>query len=282
MSRRLAILRVAAIVAATLAALASLVRLRLRSTTVLRPGRHARGGSLSVATGVEADRIGRRWAMRLARRMGLRIVVEGELPDGPVAIVANHLGYLDVVALWCLVPGAFVARADVAHWPLIGVASRLVGTVSIDRTRKRDLLRVIPELSAILASGRNVIFFPEGTSSPGETVLSFRSSLFEAAARRGVPVVGVSLQYETPQSAPIAAWSVCWWGRMTFPRHVFALLSIPHVVARIRFSRPLRPSQDRKMLCRLARESVVKKFIPTAPTPFRVEACAAQANGARA
>lgn len=280
MSRRRATGRAVMMVAATITALVSLLRLelirgarqRLAIESPRHPWRRSRFVRLSGPAESAADRIGRRWAMRVARQMGLRIVFDGELPAGPVAIVANHLSYLDIVALWCLVPGAFVARADVANWPVIGVASRLIGTISIDRTRKRDLLHVIPELSAILASGRNVIFFPEGTSSPGETVLPFRSSLFEAAARRGVPVVGVSLQYETPESAPAAAWSVCWWGGMTFPRHVFALLSIPYVVARVRFSPPIQPSQDRKMLCRLARESVVKKFVPTAPMSFRSEA----------
>lgn len=264
-----ATLRAAAIVAATIETLAALAFLRLR-----RGERADRGGA-------EADRLGRRWARKLQRRMDLRIVVEGEPPEGPVAFVANHLGYLDVVALWCVVPGAFVARADVARWPLVGVASRLIGTIFLDRARKRDLLRVVPELSGALASGRNVVFFPEGTSSPGADVLPFRSSLFEAAVRREVPVVGVSLQYETPEPGPEAAMAVCWWGDMTFLRHVYALLALPHVVVRIRFSEPIPPSGDRKALCRLAREAVVKKFIPTLSLPAGAAVHAKEGRGAR-
>jgi len=177
-----------------------------------------------------------RWARQTARSIGMRVHVDGELPQGPVAIVANHLSYIDIVALWCLVPGVFVARADVATWPLIGRAGRLIDTIFIDRTRKRDLLRVLPEMQAALAAGRNVIFFPEGTSSRGEHVLPFKSPLFEAAVREGVPVVGASLQFETAEPAPSADLSVAWWADMTFAPHVFALLHFPGFEARIRFS----------------------------------------------
>ncbi|MBY0399150.1 1-acyl-sn-glycerol-3-phosphate acyltransferase [Myxococcota bacterium] len=269
MSRLRASFRSAAILWATVATLAELVLLRLRA-----PFHPDRGGA-------RADQIGQSWARTLARRMDLRIFVEGEAPEGPVAIVANHLGYLDIVALWCVVPGVFVARADVAHWPLVGVASRLIGTVFLDRARKRDLLRVIPELSSALAAGRNVIFFPEATSSPGVDVLPFRSSLFEAAARRQVPVVGVSLQFETPEPGPGADLAVCWWGDMPFASHVFALLALPRVVVRLRFSEPIAPSGDRKLLCDLAREAVIKKFIPTAASPIGEAASTGQGGSDR-
>jgi len=260
------------------------------------------------------QRLGR-WARETARLIGMRVHFDGELPNGPVAIVANHLSYIDIVALWCLVPGVFVARADVANWPLIGRAGRLIDTIFIDRTRKRDLLRVLPEMQAALASGRNVIFFPEGTSSRGEYVLPFKSPLFEAAVRADVPVVGASLQFETADPAPSADWSVAWWADMTFAPHVFALLHLPGFDARIRFSEQIwappeleptrtpslvygekgeqpigkraakgtassaggshpqesaarpsnRSSRKRKQLCRLAYETVEKKFIPTTP-----------------
>lgn len=258
MSRRLATLRAIAIVAATLKTLVLLGLLRIQSR-----GRVGRDGE-------RADTLGRRWAQSVRRLTGMQVIVDGEVPVGPVAIVANHLSYMDVIALWCVVPGVFVARADVANWPIVGIASQLIGTIFIDRSRKRDLVRVIPALSLALARGRNVIFFPEATSSPGAEVLSFRSALFEAAARRDVPVVGVSLQYATREPAPTAAWSICWWGGMTFGGHVFALLAIPRFEVRIRFSSPISPSKDRKELCRLARESVVKTFNPTALESFEM------------
>ena len=265
-----ALRRSAAILCATLSAIGSLFVLRARFSG--RPD----------LFGERADRIARRWAQRLARAMQLRIRVDGALPEEPVAIVANHLSYLDIVALWCVLPGAFVARADVAGWPLIGLASRLAGTISIDRARRRDLLRVVPELSATLASRRNVIFFPEATSSPGEQVLQFHSALFEAAARLEVPVVGVSLQYETVPPADHAASSVAWWGGMAFVPHLMALLAQSHVDVCVRIAAPIEPSRDRKTLCKLAREIVVKNFLPTAPIGFTQAARSRAADSAEA
>jgi 1-acyl-sn-glycerol-3-phosphate acyltransferase len=195
----------------------------------------------------------------------MRVFVDGDEPTSPVALVCNHLSYVDIIALWSIHPGVFVARADVASWPLIGQVGRLIGTIFIDRDRKRDLLRVIPEMEVHLAEGRSVIFFPEGTSSCGARVLPFRSSLFEAAARGGVSVVGASLQLKTPRTSPSADLSVCWWGDMAFPPHVFALLHIDGIDACVRFANTSHLGSDRKLLCRLAKDSVEKSFSPTSP-----------------
>jgi len=251
MSRPLALYRVVTLIGMTLCASGGLVLARLLAFG--SPERSAR----------ITDRFVTGWARATRRLIGMRVRVDGELPSGPVAIVANHLSYVDIVALWSVTPGVFVARADVAGWPLIGQAGRLIGTIFIDRTRKRDLLRVIPEMERPLAAGRTVIFFPEGTSSKGCEILPFKSSLFEPAVRRGVPVVTASLRFETAPPAASADQSVCWWGGMTFAPHVFELLHIPTFDARIRFSSPIQPEEDRKALCRAAAESIRKSFLPT-------------------
>lgn len=251
MSRSLAFFRTAALVLATIGL--SLVLGAGQLVLWARP----------EAAADWTDRIVQRWARFTQRLMGFRIVVEGERPRGPVALVMNHLSYMDIVVLWCVLPGVFVARADVAGWPLVGQAGKLIGTIFIDRTRKRDLLRVIPEMERALAAGRNVIFFPEGTSSRGEGVLEFKSSLFEAAARQGVPVVSASLEFETAPPAPSADWSVCWWGDMTFGPHAFSLLHQRGFEARLRIASAVQLGSDRKALCRQAEDSVRDVFVPT-------------------
>ena len=260
MNRVLALLRTAALILATIG-----LSVFLGAGQLLL---WARPDAASAWT----DRIVQRWARFTQRLMGIRIVVDGERPRGPVALVMNHLSYMDIVVLWCVLPGVFVARADVAEWPLVGQAGKLIGTIFIDRTRKRDLLRVIPEMERALAAGRNVIFFPEGTSSRGEGVLEFKSSLFEAAARQGVPVVSASLEFETAPPAPTADWSVCWWGDMTFGPHAFSLLHQRGFEARIRFSSASHAGSDRKALCQSAEAAVREVFVPTTP-PSAAAAC---------
>jgi 1-acyl-sn-glycerol-3-phosphate acyltransferase len=265
----------------------------LRRGTMLVARSLALVSGLWVARGLnrpdDTERRVRRWARRTMRSLCVRIRVEGEVPAGPVVLVANHLSYLDIPLLWTLVPGRFVARADVADWPGVGRAARLLGTLFLDRARKRALLDVLPRMTDALRDGDAVVFFPEATSTRGARVLPFKSALFEAAVRSGAPVVAASLEYETADRNRPADTAVCWWGDMTFLSHVGRLLTLPRIEARVRFSRPLLPpsegfaadrpmessagsrsssphhSRKRKELCRLAYEAVQKKFVPTTP-----------------
>jgi 1-acyl-sn-glycerol-3-phosphate acyltransferase len=155
-----------------------------------------------------------------------------------------------------------VAKSEVAGWPGIGALGRLANTLFIDRSRKRDVVRMIGEIEDAIAAGERVILFAEGTSSRGDRVLPFKSSLFEAAARSGHAVACASLHYATPPGAPPADTAVCWWGDMTFGDHLYALLRLPYFEATVRFAAPVLEDADRKRLARRAREAVVAHWTP--------------------
>lgn len=191
------------------------------------------------------------WARAAARVIGMRVRVHGAPPEPPALLVANHLGYVDVIALWSVASGVFVAKAEVGGWPLVGPLGRILHTLFLDRGRKRDLLRVLAGMDQALASGRSVLFFAEGTSTRGDRVLPFKSSLFEAAVRARVEVACASLSYRTPEGAPPAELAVCWWGDMTFPDHVYALLRLPGFDADLRFA-DAGHGDERKALARRA------------------------------
>jgi 1-acyl-sn-glycerol-3-phosphate acyltransferase len=200
------------------------------------------------------------WSWALLRVIGVSVRVLGSLPREPVALVTNHLSYLDVPLLGALFNATFVAKADVAGWPAFGPLARAVGTVFIDRTRKRDLLRVLPDLHARLARGGSVVFFPEATSSPGRDVLRFRSPLFEAPLRAGRPVVVAALHYQTRAGDPPAATDVCWWGDMEFLPHLWALMRLRGVVATVELAPETLWEDDRKRLALRAHDAVCKRF----------------------
>jgi 1-acyl-sn-glycerol-3-phosphate acyltransferase len=203
-----------------------------------------------------------RWAHRLTSLLALQIEVKGTPPPAPCLLVVNHLGYLDILVLATQVDALFVAKAEIARWPIIGLLCRSVGTIFIDRTRKRDLPRVIGEMVAALQRGQRVIFFPEGTSTSGATVLPFRSPLFEAAIRTGIPVQYASLTYRTPRGVPPAHQVVCWWGGITFIGHVYELLQLPRVQAAIAFgSNPL-TADNRKLPAVKTWIAVMQLFTP--------------------
>ena len=225
------------------------------AAAVVAPLARDRGARLRAA-------LFRRWCRGAARIVGLRIDVAGVPPSGPFFLVANHLSYLDVIVLGATVRATFVAKADVAAWPLVGWLGRAVGTAFIDRTRKRDLLRVLPLLEQRLRAGGGVVVFPEGTTGDGSGVLPFRSPLFAAAARAGLPAHAAALTYETPADARHPSEAVCWWGDMEFLPHLLGLLRLPNCTARIAFVRHPIDDTDRKRLARATHAGIARRFVP--------------------
>ncbi len=150
----------------------------------------------------------RNWAKATLRTLGARVEVRGPIPTSPFFLVSNHLGYVDVAVLASVLACVFFSRADVAGWPVVGPLVRMVGTVFIDRGAKRDILRVMERIEETLAYGRGIVVFPEGTSSGGATVLPFRPSLLEVAARARMPVSCAALTYRTEPGNPPARLAV--------------------------------------------------------------------------
>ena len=165
------------------------------------------------------------------------------MPLPPFYLVSNHLSYLDIVVYGAVMPARFVAKQEVRNWPVVGFLARTMGTIFIDRTVKRDVVRVIDDLAGAVADGDGVVMFAEATSSPGQMVLPFRPALLEWAARSGQPVHYASVAYGTPADGPPAHLAVCWWGEMTFGRHLVGSVACPWIEATVRLGRR-RPSRN--------------------------------------
>jgi 1-acyl-sn-glycerol-3-phosphate acyltransferase len=210
------------------------------------------------------DRAIRAWARSMCAIVGLSVQVEGAPPEGEFLLVCNHLSYLDVLAIMSQLDARLLSKAEVASWPGLGPLARFGGTLFVDRTRRRDLPRVIGEIRGVLEQGRGVVFFPEGTSSPGLEVLPFKPSLFEVAAEGRIPVSVAALHYRTPAEERPAQWSVAWWGDMEFLPHLLDLLRLPRIEARLRLGEAPVEGSDRKQLALETREAVLRLFEPLA------------------
>jgi 1-acyl-sn-glycerol-3-phosphate acyltransferase len=193
---------------------------------------------------------GPRWLLGWLRA---EVGVAGPPPSPPFFLVANHLSYLDVLVLASRLPGCvFVAKADVRSWPLLGPICNGFGTIFIDREDRRDLPRALRRIEAALGAGDGVVLFPEGTSSPGVTVGSFRSPLLALPARYASPVHAAAIGYRSP--------AVCWWGDAELLPHLLDLCAMPRIEATVRFCEAPVAGTDRKLLAEELRAAVLAGF----------------------
>lgn len=202
-----------------------------------------------------------KWAEITAAILGLKIAVRGAPPTPPFLLVSNHLSYVDVLVFASQLKCVFVARGDVAGWPVIGLLCRGVGTIFVDRGKRKDVARVNGLIEQALNDRRGVVLFPEGTSTRGDTVLPFKPSLLEQAARAGLGVSYAALSYRTGAGEPPAHLSVCWWGEMTFVKHVIGLLRLREIHATVLFGAEPIEAGDRKLLADKLWTAVMEEFV---------------------
>jgi 1-acyl-sn-glycerol-3-phosphate acyltransferase len=202
------------------------------------------------------------WGRRLARLLHVDLKVIGTPPDPPFLLVTNHLSYLDVFLLSSVADCTFVAKAEIDGWPLMGLACRAVDTVFIDREKKRDVLRAGDQITRVLAEGRGVVLFAEGTTSCGQTILPLRSPLLAGAAEQRIPVHWAVLHYATDPESPPAGDAVCWWGEAELAPHFLTLARLPRIYATVSFGAEPIDHENRKILARRLHRAMVEAFIP--------------------
>jgi 1-acyl-sn-glycerol-3-phosphate acyltransferase len=193
------------------------------------------------------------------RLMGIDIATVGSMSrNRPTLFVSNHTSYIDLTVLGALVPGSFVAKAEVAKWPLYGWLAKLQRTVFVDRKRNTSHLQR-DQLRRRLAAGDNLILFPEGTSNDGNRVLPFRSALLSVAeaSSADAPLViqPVSVAYVALNGIPMGHGLrplVAWYGDMTLGPHLWQFSRLGKVTAVVEFHPPvdLKDAGSRKDLTR--------------------------------
>jgi len=136
-----------------------------------------------------------KWMRQGCRVLGVDIQTRGAISSGAVIMVANHISWLDIVGLAASSPVTFVSKSDLKSWPFVGVLAKFSGTVFIRRGSLFSMHDALTSLVEILDLGRKTIFFPEGTTTTGETIKTFHSGLFETAKVANCQVQPVAIRY---------------------------------------------------------------------------------------
>ena len=188
----------------------------------------------------------------VGRLLGLHVHVEGRPVARNVLMVANHISWLDILALGGPTSARFIAKAEIARWPLVGWLTRIGGGVFVSRERRGQTRAQADEIAAALRVGRPVALFAEGRTGDGIAVLPFRAALFASAIEADVPVQPVAIDYG-PDRVRYA-----WPDGVSFGREARRMLNRrTRVPVTVRFLPPLDPARlDRKALASAAHAAV--------------------------
>ena len=201
------------------------------------------------------------WSAGVLRAAGLQLQVSGVKPrPGATLIVANHISWLDIVAIHAAAPHArFVSKADVLKWPLLGWLIRGAGTLFIERERKRDAVRVVHAMAEALKAGDTVAVFPEGTTGAGPELLPFHANLLQAAVATGTPVQPVVLRFSDAQGRFSSA--VEFLGETTLLQSVWRVVTARGLTAHVELLPPVGTEHaDRRALAEHLRELIAERL----------------------
>jgi 1-acyl-sn-glycerol-3-phosphate acyltransferase len=182
---------------------------------------------------------------RLIRALGLVVVREGQPSPAGRLFVANHRSYVDIPLVLSHVPAVFLAKSEIGDWPLFGRLARRATTVFVSREDAASRRRALVELAARLDEGLTLAVFPEGTTSHGPGLRSFRAGAFRLAAERGLAVVPVAIAYRDRRDA--------WVGDDDFIRHFVERFAEPRMEVAIAFGPTLRGNDGVELAARAER-----------------------------
>ena len=173
------------------------------------------------------------WSAKMLRLLGMELRIDGAFKPGAKLIVANHISWVDILAVHAVCPEArFVSKADVQRWPLVGKLVAAAETLYIERERRRDALRVVHLMAEALQAGGTVAAFPEGTTGDGAALLPFHANLLQAAIATATAVQPVALRYADARHAVSPA--ALWLGDTTLAGSLWKLAAADGLVVHLR------------------------------------------------
>ncbi len=200
----------------------------------------------------------------LCKLIGIKVISRGTpYEDGACLIAANHTSWLDIPIVGSLTPCSFVAKSEVAGWPFFGTLAKLQQTVFVERERRTRTAHSRNEIHSRIASGDRLVLFPEGTSSDGNRVLSFKSALMSVAQltivngeedrEDDLVVQPVSIAYTGLYGMPMSRYArpfFAWYGDMELFPHLWEAFQTGPIEVTVEYHRPvtIREIGNRKAL----------------------------------
>ena len=178
------------------------------------------------------------------RILALRYQTHGQLcQHRPTLFLSNHISYLDIFVLGGAIPGHFIAKSEVASWPVLGWLAKVQNTLFFER-KGRQVRSQLSVMATHFNGGGNLILFPEGTSTEGEHVEPFKSSLLQSVEQSQCvvmiqPVTIAYCSYRGKTMTPQIRDKFAWYGDMPFASHLFGAMAMGPVQISVVFHAPI-------------------------------------------
>lgn len=220
------------------------------------------GGAFPLLGPASRQRLKASWARRLLGIMGIELRVVGTVPDGAL-LVANHISWLDIFVISAARPTAFVAKAEIGQWPLLGWLAGKVDTLFIVRGSRHHAQHIAHEMTARLRAGHSVAVFPEGTTSDGRQVMPFHAALLQPAISAGQPVQPLAIRYRGPNGDYTE--TPAYIGEVSLGDSIRRTLTQPGMVAELLVlpAIPVDATSNRRQLAKTAEETIRQAVAPT-------------------
>lgn len=198
------------------------------------------------------------WALKLLALWGVHLHVVGQpVVSGPALIVSNHISWLDILVIHAARFCRFVSKSDIRSWPIVGPLATGAGTLYIERTSRKDALRMVHDMADAMKEGDVIAVFPEGTTSDGRELLPFHANLIQSAIAAGVPVQPMSLRFIDTHSGEMTL-APCYIGDDTLVGSVWRTLTAGPITAVVNFGHLQHAEgRDRRQWAKDLRETVI-------------------------
>jgi len=206
------------------------------------------------------------WARKLLRILNIVITVHGARPSAGapnLIVAANHVSWVDIFVISAAHPARFVAKAEIRDWPIVGWLSERAGTIFIRRTRRSDTAKINELMHAVLAEGATIGFFPEGTTTLGDRLLKFHTSLFEPAVANRATLAPAAIRYLASDGERNDA--VAFIGELSFAESVSQIIRQKSMIAEITFAPPIEAAGFTRRALALEAEGAIAAILGVAP-----------------
>ena len=214
--------------------------------------------------------------------LNIKISLFGKLEiNKPGLIISNHASWLDIIILSSLTDTSFIAKSEIASWPIIGFLAKLQNTLFIERKVQKVANQKF-QILEYLSNGNKLVLFAEGTSSDGNRVLNFKSSLFSVGETKKGKLgnfifQAVTICYSGLNGLPISRSQrpiIAWWGNMNLFSHLWNVFSLSSINITVTAHEPIQNVQDRKSMSKIAWKQVaygMGNALSGHPNPVRLE-----------